>query len=215
MREHGIAGIRLRRRVRTTTPDPSGRKYPDLLQRDFTAPEINSRYVGDITYIPIADGTNWYLATVIDLHSRKLVGWALADHMRTELVTDALRMAHQVRGNLRGAIFHCDHGSVYCSKAYAEVCESFGVLQSMGGIGSSADNALAESFNASYKRETLAGAAAFPDVAAARRETFRWVNRYNTRRRHSAIGNVAPDVYEKSLTTRDTVSRSTTITEAA
>ena len=64
MREHGIAGIRLRRRVRTTTPDPSGRKYPDLLQRDFTAPEINSRYVGDITYIPIADGTNWYLATV-------------------------------------------------------------------------------------------------------------------------------------------------------
>ena len=215
MREHGIAGIRLRRRVRTTTPDPSGRKYPDLLQRDFTAPEINSRYVGDITYVPIADGTNWYLATVIDLHSRKLVGWALADHMRTELVTDALRMAHQVRGNLRGAIFHCDHGSVYCSKAYAEVCESFGVLQSMGGIGSSADNALAESFNASYKRETLAGAAAFPDVAAARRETFRWVNRYNTRRRHSAIGNVAPDVYEKSLTTRDTVSRSTTITEAA
>ena len=105
--------------------------------------------------------------------------------------------------------------AVYCSKAYAEVCESFGVLQSMGGIGSSADNALAESFNASYKRETLAGAAAFPDVAAARRETFRWVNRYNTRRRHSAIGNVAPDVYEKSLTTRDTVSRSTTITEAA
>ena len=95
MREHGIAGIRLHRRVRTTMPDPSGRKHPDLLQRDFTAPEINSRYVGDITYVPIADGTNWYLATVIDLHSRKLVGWALADHMRTELVVDALRMAHR------------------------------------------------------------------------------------------------------------------------
>ena len=215
MREHGIAGIRLRRRVRTTTPDPSGRKYPDLLQRDFTAPEINSRYVGDITYIPIADGTNWYLATVIDLHSRKLVGWALADHMRTELVTEALRMAHQVRGSMRGAIFHSDHGSVYCSKAYAEVCERFGVRQSMGAIGSSADNALAESFNASYKRETLAGAAAFPDVAAARRETFRWVNRYNTRRRHSAIGYLAPDAFESSLAAHGAEQVSTTIITAA
>ena len=120
-----------------------------------------------------------------------------------------------MRGSLRGAIFHSDHGSVYCSKAYTEACESYGVLQSMGAIGSSADNALAESFNASYKRETLAGASAFPDIATARRETFGWVNRYNTRRRHSAIGNVAPDVYEKSLTTRDTVPRSTTITQAA
>ena len=105
--------------------------------------------------------------------------------------------------------------AVYCSKAYAEVCESFGVLQSMGGIGTSADNALAESFNASYKRETLAGAAAFPDVAAARRETFRWVNRYNTRRRHSAIGYLAPDAFESSLAAHGAEQVSTTIITAA
>ena len=181
----------------------------------FVVRGTTTRYVGDITYVPIANGTNWYLATVIDLHSRNLVGWALAAHTRTELVNDALRTAHQVRGSKRGAIFHCDHGSVYCSKAYAEVCESFGVRQSMGGIGSSADNALAESFNASYKRETLAGAAAFPDVAAARRETFRWVNRYNTRRRHSAIGYIAPDIFERNLEVHGAKQFSTTITTAA
>ncbi|QAY63211.1 IS3 family transposase [Xylanimonas allomyrinae] len=112
MRDHGLAGIRLRRRVRTTVPDQSGRKFPDLLGRDFTAEAVNCRYVGDITYVPIADGSNWYLATVIDLHSRKLAGWALADHMRTDLVADALTMAAGVRGSLAGAIFHSDHGSV-------------------------------------------------------------------------------------------------------
>lgn len=138
----------------------------------------------------------------------------LADHMRTELVTEALRMAHQVRGSMRGAIFRSDHGSVYRSKAYAEVCERFGVWQSMGAIGSSADNALAESFNASYKRESLAGATAFPDGAAARRETFRWVNRYNTRRRHSAIGYLAPDTFERSLEAHGAEQISTPITMA-
>lgn len=120
MRTHGLAGIRLRRRVKTTVPDQSGRKYPDLLKRDFNAPAANQRYVGDITYLPIADGTNLYLATVIDCYSRRLVGWAIADHMRTELVEDALRAAAATRGNLAGAVFHSDHGSVYTSKAYAE-----------------------------------------------------------------------------------------------
>ncbi|TGJ96894.1 IS3 family transposase [Actinotalea fermentans ATCC 43279 = JCM 9966 = DSM 3133] len=133
MRAHGLAGIRLRRRVRTMVGDPSGRQHPDLLGRDFTAEQINCRYVGDITYVPVADGTNWYLATVIDLHSRKLADWALADHMRTDLVEDALRMARAVRGSLDGAIFHSDHGSVYCSKAYADLCTRLGVTQSIPG----------------------------------------------------------------------------------
>jgi transposase InsO family protein len=108
MRERGLAGIRLLRRVKTTLPDPSGQKVEDLVQRDFTSDAIGTRYVGDITYLPIAGGKNWYLATVIDPCSRKLAGWAIADHMRTELVSDALRGAHAIRGSLEGAIFHSD-----------------------------------------------------------------------------------------------------------
>lgn len=112
MREHGLAGIRLLRRVKTTLPDPNDQKVADLVQRDFISDTIGTRYVGDITYLPIAGGKNWYLGTVIDLCSRKLAGWVLADHMRTELVSDALRSAHATRGSLDGAIFHSDHGSV-------------------------------------------------------------------------------------------------------
>ena len=112
MRVHGLAGIRLRRRVRPAAAEPSGRKFPDLIKRDFSAGAPGCRYVGDITYLPIAGGSNLYLATVIDLFSRKLVGWALADHMRTELVENALNAARAERGSLRGAVFHSDHGSV-------------------------------------------------------------------------------------------------------
>jgi hypothetical protein len=109
MAEHGIAGIRLRRRVRTTVPEPADAKAPDLLQRDFTAEAPNTKYVGDITYLPLADGSNLYLATVIDCCSRKLAGATIADHMRTSLVTDALKATLVARGTLRGAIFHADH----------------------------------------------------------------------------------------------------------
>ncbi len=201
MSEYGLAGIRLRRRVHTTIPEPSEQKVPDLVGRDFTAETVNTRYVGDITYLPLADGKNWYLATVIDLCSRKLAGWALADHMRTELVSDALRSAALTRGSLEGAVFHSDHGSVYTSKAFAALCSELGVTQSMGAVGSSADNALAESFNAALKREVLQGTAAFAGEYECRRQVFGWVNRYNTRRRHSSIGQVAPDVYEFAMLT--------------
>ena len=196
MREHGLAGIRLRKRVRTTIPDQSGRRFPDLIGRDFSIGAPCCRYVGDITYLPIADGTNLYLASCIDLGSRKLAGWSMAGHMRTELVEDALKAAWHERGTLAGAVFHSDHGSVYTSKSYAALCEQLGVRQSMGAVGSSADNALAESLNAALKRELLEGRAAFPDAPPASRAVFRWANRYNTRRRHSAIGNIAPNAYE-------------------
>jgi transposase InsO family protein len=199
MAEHGIAGIRLRRRVRTTIPEPSDQKVPDLLKRDFTAAEPNRKYVGDITYLPLADGSNLYLATVIDCCSRKLAGWAVADHMRTELVETALKAALADRGSLRGAIFHADHGAQYTSKDYAQLCDQLGVTQSLGGVGSSADNALAEAFNATIKRETLAGAATYSDEASCRREIFRWAVRYNTRRRHSYLRHQAPNTYETQL----------------
>jgi transposase InsO family protein len=196
MREHGIRGYTKRRRIRTTIPEQSAAKVPDLLGRDFTAPAPNRRYVGDITYLPIADGSNLYLATVIDCFSRRLVGWSVADHMRTELVQDALKAAAATRGSLVGAIFHSDHGSVYTSKDYAELCTDLGVVQSMGAVGSSADNALAEAFNATAKREILQDEATWPDQATCRREVFRWLVRYNTRRRHSWCRYTSPTAYE-------------------
>jgi transposase InsO family protein len=197
MRQEQIAGLRLRRKVRTTVAEPADQRVPDLLNRDFTAPAANRYYVGDITYLPIADGSNLYLATVIDCFSRRLVGWAVAEHMRTDLITDALRAARDARSALDGAIFHSDHGSQYSSKAFARVCAEFGVTQSMGAVGTSADNALAESFNATLKRETLRGGPCWPDAATCRREVFRWVTRYNTRRRHSWCGQQPPIIYEQ------------------
>lgn len=199
MREHGIAGIRLRRRHRTTVPDAGASRVPDLLGRDFTAEAPNTRYVGDITYLPIRGAKPWYLATVIDLCSRRLAGWAIADHMRAELVQDALTMARATRGSLAGALMHTDHGAQYTSRSYAALCASYGVARSAGAVGSSADNAAAESFNATLKRELLAGAKHFPDAPTAQRAVFRWANRYNTTRRHSRNGQMSPNAYERHL----------------
>lgn len=112
MRAFGIEGVRLRRlrrRHRTTVPDPAAAKAPDLIGRDFTARTPNTKYVGDITYLPVEGGKFCSLATVIDLASRRLAGWAIADHMRTDLVTDALAAALQTRGSLAGSIMHTDH----------------------------------------------------------------------------------------------------------
>ena len=111
MRGAGIAGYRRKRRVATTVPDLANQKVPDLLGRDFTAAQINTRYVGDITYLPLATGGNLYLATVIDCCLWRVAGWAIADHMRTELVADALKVAAALRGALAGAVFHAGHGS--------------------------------------------------------------------------------------------------------
>ncbi len=199
MRVAGIRGYVKKRKVRTTVPEPANQVVPDLLKRDFTAEAPNQRYVGDITYLPLAEaggGANLYLATVIDCYSRRLVGWAIADHMRTELVEDALKAAAGTRGSLAGAVFHSDHGSVYTSKDYAQLCGHFGVTQSMGAVGSSADNALAESFNATLKREVLQDTACWPDAVTCRRQVFKWLVRYNTRRRHSWCRYLSPSTYE-------------------
>ena len=199
MRGIGLAGLRLRRRHRTTLADPTAAKAPDLLERDFTAQRPNTRYVGDITYLPIADGTFCYLATMMDLCSRRLVGWAVADHMRTELVLDALHAAERTRGSLAGAIFHSDHGAQYGARAFADACRTAGVTRSMGAVGSSADNAAAESLNASFKRETLQGTPNWGSAREARLAVFGWAHRYNTRRRHSHLGQTSPIDYENSL----------------
>ena len=199
MRAAGIAGYVKKRKVRTTVPEPSDQQVPDLLKRDFTAQAPGQRYVGDITYLPLAEsagGGNLYLATVIDCYSRRLVGWAIADHMRSSLVEDALKAAAATRGSLAGSIFHSDHGSVYTSKDYAKLCKKLGVTQSMGAVGTSADNALAESFNATLKREVLQDAKTWPDELTCRRQVFKWLTRYNTKRRHSWCRYQSPVAYE-------------------
>ncbi|MGW0669878.1 IS3 family transposase [Streptomyces sp. NPDC002746] len=199
MRASGIEGVRLRRRHRTTVPDPAAAKAPDLIGRDFTADEPNTKYVGDITYLPIDGGKFCYLATVIDLASRRLAGWAIAGHMRAELVTDALAASIRTRGSLAGSIVHTDHGAQYTSRTFAEACRSAEVRRSMSAVGSSADNALAESFNATFKRETLQGRKSWPSEREARLDAFRWLHRYNTRRRHSRLGQRSPIAFENAL----------------
>ncbi|MFD1275928.1 IS3 family transposase [Streptomyces kaempferi] len=196
MRTFSITGIRLRRRVRTTVPDPAASPVADLFQRDFTAADPGRKYMGDITYLPLAGGEFLYLATVLDCFSRKVVGWSIADHMRTGLVADALRMAASTRGRLDGAVFHSDHGAQYGSRAFASLCDQLGVTRSMGAVGTSADNAACESFHASLKRETLQGAHDYGDAGTCRRTVFAWLTRYNTRRRHPANGHLSPNEYE-------------------
>jgi integrase-like protein/helix-turn-helix protein len=147
MRGIGLAGLRLRRRTRTTIPDPNAAKAPDLIGRDFTAPATNQRYVGDITYLPVGERGFLYLATVIDLHSRRLAGWAIADHMRTDLVLDALHAAQRTRGGLDGSIMHTDHGAqgeFNRSSQHLVIMEVFdGASSAVGGSGFATGDAFA------------------------------------------------------------------------
>lgn len=199
MRRAGLEG-RAKKRWRTTTvPDPDFEKAKDLIQREFgPGVELNRRYVGDITYIATWEG--WaYLATVIDLASRRVVGWALADHMRTELVADALEMAFATRKPPAGAIFHSDRGRQYTSGDYHQLARDHGMMLSVGMAGECWDNAVAESFFATIKRE-LIDPRAWPTRAGLRSAIFDWIEGwYNTRRLHSSLGYLSPTQYEAQI----------------
>jgi transposase InsO family protein len=202
MREAGIEGRHQRRRRTLTKQDKAASPAPDLLGRGFTADAPNAKWCGDITYIPVGETGFVYMATVIDLFSGRLLGWSIADHHRAELVTDALKAAVAARGGpaaIRDVIFHSDRGSEYTSMPMADYCREQGIRRSMGRVGSCFDNAAAESFFASYKRETVTTlqTGRFADEAEARRETFRWIAFYNHRRRHSRAGRLAPIAYEE------------------
>ena len=196
MREAGLEG-RCKKRWRTTTvADPDAEAALDLIRRHFgPGVEVDRRYVGDITYIATWEG--WaYLATVIDLSSRRVVGWALADHMRTELVADALTMAFKNRSPEEGLIFHSDRGCQYTSADYGELARANGVVLSVGRKGECWDNAVAESFFATIKRE-LVDTRAWPTRAGLHRAVFDYIEGwYNVRRLHSSLDYCSPAEWE-------------------
>jgi transposase InsO family protein len=196
MRDAGLEGRRKKRWRTTTIADPAAERARDLIGRDFAPrPGTDQRYAGDITYVMTWEG--WaYLATVIDLSSRRVVGWALADHMRTSLVEDALSMAFTQRRPAPGVIFHSDRGCQYTSKDYAALAGANGVILSVSRKGECWDNAVAESFFATIKRE-LVNDRAWPTRAGLRRAVFDYIEGwYNTRRLHSALGYLSPAEHE-------------------
>jgi transposase InsO family protein len=196
MRLAGLEGRCKKRWRKTTVADPDAEKALDLIQRAFgPGAEFDRRYVGDITYIATWEG--WaYLATVIDLSSRRVVGWALADHMRTELVSEALTMALRTRGPAGGCIFHSDRGCQYTSAEYGELARLNGVVLSIGRKGECWDNAVAESFFATIKRE-LVDTRAWPTRQSLRRAIFDYIEGwYNVRRLHSSLNYCSPAEWE-------------------
>jgi putative transposase len=198
MRQSGLQGRAAKRWKKTTIPDPAAAARADRIRRDFTADAsaLNTRWCGDITYIPTWEG--WlYLATVIDIASRRVVGYALAGHLRTELIADALSNAVAVRDPEPGVIFHSDRGCQYTSAAYAALAEECDVALSVGRTGQCWDNALAESFFSSLKGE-LIDTRAWPTRAGAKRAVVEYIGWYNGTRLHSSLGYQSPADYESN-----------------
>jgi putative transposase len=197
MRGAGLVGCHRRPYQPTTRRDPARPAAPDLVNRSFVADAPNRLWVADITYVPTWAGF-LYLAVVLDAFSRKVVGWAMADNLRTELVLSALEMAVCTRGVRAGAgpIHHSDHGSQYTSLAFGQRCREAGVVPSMGSVGDCYDNALAESFFATLECELL-DRQRFKTRIEARLAVFDYLEVfYNRRRRHSALDYRSPAVYE-------------------
>jgi transposase InsO family protein len=190
-----------RRRRCLTRPDKRAEPIMDLIRRHFGADAIDVKWCGDLTEIPTGEG-KLYLATVEDLASRRLAGFALGEHHDAELAANALKMAGAVRGgDVRGVIFHSDKGSEYTADLFAQTCKSLGVTQSMGRVGSALDNAVAESFNSTLEFELLSKHR-FATKAEARRAVAGYIDRYNRTRRHSSCEMRSPIQYEAILAER-------------
>jgi putative transposase len=195
MRQAGLQGISRRRFVVTTRRDDRGRAAPDLVERCFKAEGPNQLWLADITYIPTWAGF-LYLAIVLDVFSRRVVGWAMEGHLRTELVLEALQMATSQR-RPGSVIHHSDQGCQYTSIAFGKRCELLGVRPSMGSVGDAYDNAMAESFFATLECELL-DRTRFETQREAKLAVFEWIEGwYNPQRRHSSIGYLSPMEFER------------------
>lgn len=196
MREAGLCAKRTRRRVLTTRREPSHPVAPNLLNREFIATEPNSKWVTDITYIPTMQG--WlYLAVILDLYSRMVVGWSMSGHCDEELVERALNQALARRKPRSGLLHHSDRGSQYTSQAYQLCLEQSGMLVSMSRKGNCWDNSVMESFFGTLKDECV-GSTVYSSHDEARLELFTYMEVYYNRvRRHSTLGYVSPCIYEQ------------------
>jgi putative transposase len=195
MRERSLRGACRRKAFKTTIRDKDAMAVPDLVNRQFKATAPDQLWVADITYIPTLAGV-LFLAVVLDVFSRRVVGWSMATHMRADLVVDALNMA-LFRRKPRGVIHHSDHGSQYTSIAFTKRCEVFGVTMSMGSVGDCYDNAMCESFNAIIECELLVSHR-FKNPREAAIALFDFIEGfYNPRRRHTAIGFISPMEFER------------------
>ncbi|MGC2977844.1 IS3 family transposase [Brevibacterium sp. FAM 25378] len=204
MRELGLVACQVKAGgPRTTIPAADADDLPDLLRRDFTSDRLGAKLVGDITYIPTWQG--WlYLATVLDCHSKMVVGYAMADNMRTTLVTDALEMAAKNGFTTPGeTIFHSDRGTQYMSNEFALFCEAYGIVRSVGRTGICYDNAWAESFNSTLKVERV-HRVVYPTRRRAIADIASWIELYYNRQRiHSALGYRTPaEIVESWIYTR-------------
>jgi len=202
MARQGLQGRSPKRKRRSLTrPDKAAAPIPDLVQRDFTAEATDQRWCGDLTEIPTDEG-KLYLATVLDLASRRLPGFALGDRHDAPLARAALCMAAAVRGGqVAGVVFHTDKGGEYTGDVFTDACAGLGTIQSMGRVGSALDNAAAESFNSTLEHELLSRRH-FATKDQARREVATFIDNYNHRRRHSSCEMMPPAVYERVLEQR-------------
>lgn len=197
MRKAGIQGAKRRGKAwRTTTPDPAAHRRPDLVERDFSAPAPNRLWVGDFTYLRSWEGVS-YFAFVIDAFSRRVVGWQLASHMRTDLVLDALRMALGQRepGADFELVAHTDRGSQYTSADYTQELDDHGVLASVGTVGDAYDNAMAESFVDTFKTELLTDRV-WRTRSQLELAVVEYVSWFNHERLHESLGDLPPAEFE-------------------
>ena len=201
MRDLGLAGVVAgRKRPRTTVPEEVAALPPDLLDRHFDAAAPNRRWVADITYVPVIAGGWVYTAFVMDLFARRVLGWQVADHLRSDLAIDALEMAIWTRRNedISGLIHHSDRGVQYTSIRYTKRLEEAGAARSVGSKGDSYDNAAAESLNSLYKRELIDLRAPWEGEDDVMIATADWVHWYNEDRLHSYAGDMSPRKYEEA-----------------